>query len=290
MKLIRRSTLRFQEGNSDKLYEVDIVELASNSCLVNFRYGRFAKPLTEGSKTPEAVSQAQAEKVANSLLISKINKGYQVAQGYDPVSKQTIGAALPDKPQPNAAFVKSVNTTSRANLLIQRLQQFAQGASYITAYSRGGTIAYIDGYSLTRTLWKAGELRVPGLLEAVRSLLSGKPVKFGKPELFYYSMVWALIRSAEPSALALIQKIKDKIPAHLYQVACAELTGQVTTDLNTVAVKADLLQMISALQAYERYAAVALRNLDKKQRDYAAQVLHWQGWTSEIETALQALR
>ena len=69
MKLIRRSTLRFQEGNSDKLYEVDIVELASNSCLVNFRYGRFAKPLTEGSKTPEAVSQAQAEKVANSLLI-----------------------------------------------------------------------------------------------------------------------------------------------------------------------------------------------------------------------------
>jgi predicted DNA-binding WGR domain protein len=290
MKLIRRSTLRFQEGNSDKLYEVDIVELASNSCLVNFRYGRFAKPLTEGSKTPEAVSQAQAEKVANSLLISKINKGYQVAQGYDPVSKQTIGAALPDKPQPNAAFVKSVNATSRANLIIQRLQQFAQGERYITAHSGGGTIAYIDGYSLTRTLWKAGELRLPGLLEAVRSLLSGKPVKFGKPELLYYSMAWALIRSADPNALALIQKIKDKIPAHLYQVACAELTGQVTTDLNTVAAKADLLQMISALQAYERYAAVALRNLDKKRRDYAMQVLHWQGWTAEIDHALQALR
>lgn len=37
-------------------------------------------------------------------------------------------------------------------------------------------------------------------------------------------------------------------------MACAELTGQVIYGFNTVAAKADLLQMISALQAYERYA------------------------------------
>ena len=31
MKLIRRTTLRFQDGTSDKVYEVDIVEAAADS-------------------------------------------------------------------------------------------------------------------------------------------------------------------------------------------------------------------------------------------------------------------
>jgi predicted DNA-binding WGR domain protein len=290
MKLIRRSTLRFQEGNSDKIYEVDIVELSNNSCLVNFRYGRFGKPLSEGSKTPEAVGQTQAEKLANSLLVSKINKGYQVAQGYDPISQQTIGASQTLKPAPTASLPETVSARSRNALIIERLEKFAQWAMYFSVYSKDETIAYIDGYSLTRTLWKAGELRVPGLVEAVRHLINGEPVTFGKPALFYYSMAWALVRSAEPGALELIQQIKNHIPAHLYQVACAELGGPVAPDLNPSLANFDWLQTMDTLQAYDRYTEISLRNLDQKHRDYAAQVLHWQGWTAEIDNALQALR
>lgn len=79
MKLIKRTTLSFTEGNSDKVYEVDLCEHANNSeqrYLVNFRYGRRGTNLREGSKTPEPVDLAKAEAIFTSLIVSKTNKGY----------------------------------------------------------------------------------------------------------------------------------------------------------------------------------------------------------------------
>ena len=58
MNLTRRTTLRFQDGSSDKVYEVDIVEVSEGNYLVNFRYGRSGKPLTQGSKTAAPVDAA----------------------------------------------------------------------------------------------------------------------------------------------------------------------------------------------------------------------------------------
>ncbi|MGF1728514.1 WGR domain-containing protein [Photobacterium kasasachensis] len=80
MKLIRKSQLYFQEGNSDKVYEVDLVKttsLTEDKYLVNFRYGRRGNNLREGTKTPQPVNKERAIKLFNSVVVSKINKGYK---------------------------------------------------------------------------------------------------------------------------------------------------------------------------------------------------------------------
>ena len=64
MKLIKRTTLHFREGTSDKVYEVDLCEVGADAYVVNFRYGRRGAQLKEGSKTVSAVALAEAEKIA----------------------------------------------------------------------------------------------------------------------------------------------------------------------------------------------------------------------------------
>ena len=57
MRIIRKSRLRFIEGKSDKVYEVDLCEAPSGErYVVNFRYGRFGGSLREGTKTAEPVA------------------------------------------------------------------------------------------------------------------------------------------------------------------------------------------------------------------------------------------
>lgn len=50
MKLIQRTTLIYQEGNSDKVYEVDLCQTGEDLYVVNFRYGRRGTNLKEGVK------------------------------------------------------------------------------------------------------------------------------------------------------------------------------------------------------------------------------------------------
>ena len=76
MKLIKRTALYFQDDRSDKVYEVDLCQSGENLYLVNFRYGRRAATLKEGTKTDTAVPLAQAEKVFDKLVAEKVKKGY----------------------------------------------------------------------------------------------------------------------------------------------------------------------------------------------------------------------
>jgi len=76
MKVIRQSKLHFKEGNSDKVYEVDIAEVGAGEYVVNFRYGRRGSALKEGSKTTSPVGLPQAETLFNALEAEKRKKGY----------------------------------------------------------------------------------------------------------------------------------------------------------------------------------------------------------------------
>lgn len=49
MELIRRTTLVYQAGSSEKVYEVDLCRTGQDRYLVNFRYGRRGATLNEGS-------------------------------------------------------------------------------------------------------------------------------------------------------------------------------------------------------------------------------------------------
>lgn len=74
MKLIKQIRLFFQEGNSDKVYEIDLCE-AGEGYVVNFRYGRRGASLKEGTKTIFPVELREAEKVFENLEQEKRKKG-----------------------------------------------------------------------------------------------------------------------------------------------------------------------------------------------------------------------
>lgn len=79
MKFIKKARLTFREGNSDKVYEVDLCEQLNEMearFLVNFRYGRRGTLLREGTKTPQPVTLGQAERLFNSVVLAKTSKGY----------------------------------------------------------------------------------------------------------------------------------------------------------------------------------------------------------------------
>ena len=51
--------------------------------LVNFRFGRRGQTLQEGTKTPAPVSREAADKIFDSVVVSKLNDGYRRMDGGD---------------------------------------------------------------------------------------------------------------------------------------------------------------------------------------------------------------
>lgn len=98
MKLIKTVKLAFQEGGTDKVYEVDLCELESGSddrFLVNFRYGRRGSSLRNSSKTPSPVDLSHAEDIFNSIVVSKTSKGYVELSSHRPPPSPSLASTAP---------------------------------------------------------------------------------------------------------------------------------------------------------------------------------------------------
>lgn len=136
MKLIKRTALYFQDGRSDKVYEVDLCQVGENLYSVNFRYGRRGANLKEGTKTDTAVPLAQAAKVFDKLVAEKVKKGYQEA-----ANDTAPAAVLPPAQTRQQAILNSI--------------------------AGGGSAKW----PLERAIWRAGELKIveagPGLIELI---------------------------------------------------------------------------------------------------------------------------
>jgi len=75
MQAVKKTSLFFSEGGSDKVYHAEIIPVEGGN-VVNFRYGRRGSTLTCGSKTPTPVALEQAEKIYLKLVKEKTAKGY----------------------------------------------------------------------------------------------------------------------------------------------------------------------------------------------------------------------
>jgi bifunctional non-homologous end joining protein LigD len=75
-KVIKSIELFFQEGNSDKVYNAQIVEEYASSYTVKVQWGRRGSGLQEGTKAVK-VSLAIAQKKFDSCVREKRNKGYE---------------------------------------------------------------------------------------------------------------------------------------------------------------------------------------------------------------------
>jgi len=73
---LQSASLHFREGSSDKEYHAAI-EPKGEGYIVTFAYGRRGNTLTTGTKTTYPVSIAEATKIFDKLVASKLAKGYQ---------------------------------------------------------------------------------------------------------------------------------------------------------------------------------------------------------------------
>jgi predicted DNA-binding WGR domain protein len=166
MKLITQTLLALQEGTSDKVYEVDLCEVGAEQYVVNFRYGRRGSTLKDGSKTPLPVKRADAQRVFDALVKSKVDKGYY-PQGDAPAKAST--------PYRDAQ-VSTEGTEVRARYVLETLN----GTS--------------KKWSRERAIWRAGELKLraaePQLLRLLAAARANTDRKAGA--MSCYGIAWAL--------------------------------------------------------------------------------------------------
>ncbi len=287
MKLIRQTLLRFQKGTtSDKVYEVDLVETAENY-LVNFRYGKYGANLREGSKTKSPVELNEATKIADSLLVSKINKGYWVVSGYDPINKIMVGKQAVDKQVAKKKKTETLSDSERNQRIVDRLEQFSKESSGSVFSSKSDT-KNIDGYSLGRTLWKAGELRIKAAVPPIISIL--KAEKVSKQPIDYYSIMWALGRTADEQVLPLLDKLEKKLPDNTqYMLKEVKMALSSKSEQFITASDIDFPETLIKIDQYDEIEKLSFRSLDDEEKEYTHLVMELHGITAEVETAIKQL-
>jgi predicted DNA-binding WGR domain protein len=174
MKLIKRTTLHYQEGSSDKIYEVDLCQVDETLYVVNFRYGRRGANLKEGTKTTQPVALAQAQRVFDKLVGEKTNKGYQDVSTAAVEEETTTGESV------NVPVVND----ARKQAILNRLAN--QGESK---------------WPLERAIWRAGELQVTEAAPLlIRLLGTGEPLRD-------YCIAWALGWCGDREAIGVLTQL-----------------------------------------------------------------------------------
>ncbi|OLP15862.1 hypothetical protein BST81_23845 [Leptolyngbya sp. 'hensonii'] len=194
MQLLRRITLLYQEGRSDKVYEVDLCQVAPDRYVVNFRYGRRGSTLREGVETADPLSLAAAERAFDKLVASKVKKGYQhVSAGLEP--------APPPSPLPPAEV--PADPDARRQRILTRLAAATEDKRW----------------PLSRVIWRAGELQITAAAPLLLRLLGQGDA------LQDYCLVWALGRCGDRTVIPTLERLLEArhIPDMVRRIALEAL-------------------------------------------------------------------
>lgn len=230
MRVIEQARLWFREGTSDKVYEIDLVEVAPGQHVVNFRYGRRGGALKDGTKTPLPLSLDKARGVYQKLVDDKLAGGYQTGP---------VTAASP-APQPAPAVGGSPYRTapqapSIAQRLIAKLRQGARSAE-----------------PLGPVMWRVADMDLvdaePIVLELLGSAFTPKELK---PEAWKHLLVAALARMGTSAAIDPLGTLiaDQRTPRHLVDVArlaIARIDSQRAKDVAVQRLGAPFAQLYQA--------------------------------------------
>ena len=214
MRLLKQSLLYFKEGNSDKVYEIDLCDVGNDKYVVNFRYGRRGAQLKEGCKTPVPVSIADAEKVFDILETEKLTKGYTTSE----TGESTIPVKTAFTLDSNNIILSNdwaILPAGRNKAILQRLHNAVNGTSSIERFP----------WKLSRVIWKAGEYKIKDAAPYIIKLF-----KNGN-QLHQYCCTWALARCSkdDATAIAALQSIHIAHPAaSIAKIAGAALVKTLT--------------------------------------------------------------
>ena len=223
MKLIKQVKLFYQEGTSDKVYEIDLLQVGEDY-VVNFRYGKRGTALKEGTKTIFPVSITEAEKVFIALEQEKRKKGYVAT-----------GEAM--------AIVASPLTTTKKSSITEKT---------VLKYLRSAVAGdEPENWTISRIIWRAGELKITDAVPSILKLADYTDT------MNLYSIVWALGRMRTDKGLTFITELlkKSGIPAHVTELAKAVLLELLAEKDRDIQVENYILSLPMSFQS-------ALRNND----------------------------
>lgn len=212
MKLVEQRKLFFKEGNSDKVYEIDLCEVGDFAFVVNFRYGRRGANLREGTKTESPVPEAKARAIFDKLVAEKEAKGY---------------SANPQAAKPPTMEAPTSSSTPVAQALLTSLAKGERGPR-----------------PLGRIVWRVGELALRDAEPLLLELLSQS--KAQKDPVFAYSLIWALARCGTTASIEPLQRFQQqkKPPPHI-EALLAEALRSVGSDALARELGADELAKMS---------------------------------------------
>ncbi|NVB81317.1 MAG: hypothetical protein HOV81_23170 [Kofleriaceae bacterium] len=196
MRVIDQARLWFREGTSDKVYEVDLVEVATGQCVVNFRFGRRGGPLKDGTKTSLPVPLDKARGIFGKLVDEKLAGGYQHA-----------AAAAAPRPAATPAPVPAASAPP------------AGEAARLVGYLRQGSRS---SEPIGRVVWRVTDLDLreaePALLELLGSAFVPRKLV---ADQWKHMLVTALARCGSPAALPALEAVIADLrsPVHLRDIA-----------------------------------------------------------------------
>ncbi|HXG67068.1 MAG TPA: HEAT repeat domain-containing protein, partial [Blastocatellia bacterium] len=230
MKLIQQSILVFQEGRSDKVYEVDLCEVGAGRYVVNFRYGRRGANLKEGTKTTTALPRADAEKIYNDLVDSKLRKGYQAA-GSQAAARASAPKPMAAPSDPDARNQAILNRLADPN---RKAPAKSKAVSRVLANRKPEKF-----WPLERAIWRAGELKIKAAAPLLINLIgSGGALRD-------YCIAWALGWCGDESAIEPLGRLygNPATPDMVRRIA-AEALMKLSDDQTRAEFRADMIEKI----------------------------------------------
>lgn len=228
MQLVQRTTLLCQDAKSDKIYEVDLVQVDDGSYVVNFRYGKRGKSLREGSETVAAVPEAEARRALEKLVASKVKKGYRDVSGQD------LENLTPDKAPITVAAPKekAIDTSGRDQRILDRLQAEVEAV-------RSGASVKVDkkAWKIDRVIWRSGELGLKAAAPLLMHLLTSEPLR-------RYSVLWAIGNCGDESMVSPIEAIyRDGAEPEMVRRMALEAMFKLSAD-KAVALRSELFESL----------------------------------------------
>ncbi|MGN6108209.1 MAG: hypothetical protein ACTHU0_24090 [Kofleriaceae bacterium] len=194
MRVIDQARLAFREGSSDKVYEIDLVEVVPGQHVVNFRFGRRGSALTDGTKTATPVPLAKARAIYDKLLAEKLAGGYRA-----------IGApgSAPPSPEGSPHAGTGADDAADDDALIAQLRRGHRG----------------DG-PLGPVVWRVADRDLRAAEPALLELIDVAPRGVAAPA-WQYTVIGALVRCGSSASLRTLAGIADdaKRPRHVRDVA-----------------------------------------------------------------------
>jgi len=222
LKIEQQKVLFFTEGNSDKVYEVDLCSSGMDLFVVNFRYGRRGNKLREGTKTVFPVSFEEANTVFDVLVSSKIAKGYYEA-GQEVEQADVVGPVI--------------NADKKATIL-----------KYLKAAVAG---TYDRDWKVSRIIWKAADLHITASRAYLPHFLNSED------EFEQYAAIYGLLKFNDSSQIGQIYNVFTTVG---FESKCGRIAASYILKLGNASDKAKL--KLALLDKFPNDLKIEITNSD----------------------------